>query len=172
MEAFMEMLAGTPTWVWVLLVFLVIRGIKSSRTGVAQLWRLAIIPGIFTVMGLYSLFVTLEFTAFSFFSWLITAAIGIAFGYAITRHVVVRADRDKGLIEIPGSWLTLVLILCIFASKYALSYQLEMDPEIVGNEGYIFIDAAVSGVIAGLFFGRFFTYWDKYRKAPNESLSG
>ena len=166
MDTYIEMLAGTPTWVWVLLVFLVIRGIKASRTGVVKLWRLAIIPGIFTAMGLYSLFVTVAFSYFSFFTWLFTTAIGILLGYAITRQVKVRSDPDKGLIEIPGSWLTLVLILCIFVSKYALAYQMEIDPEIVGNEGYIFVDAAVSGLLAGLFVGRFFTYWDKYRKAP------
>lgn len=55
-----DMVEGTPIWVWVLLVYLIVRGVKATKAGTTRFWRLLIIPLLFTTIGLYGLITTLK----------------------------------------------------------------------------------------------------------------
>jgi hypothetical protein len=54
-EAFMSVEAivrGTPLWVWLLLAYLLSRGLKALKGGTTPLSKLAIVPVVFAVWGL------------------------------------------------------------------------------------------------------------------------
>jgi hypothetical protein len=170
MNAFFDMLSGTPTWVWVLLVFLVIRGVQASRPGLVQPWRLAILPVIFTALGLYGVAMVLPAGVLPWLIWLACVAIAVPLGQAMGRGVKVLADHQHCVMQLPGSWSTLVLILCIFVLKYALGYQAAVNPMVVNELWFTVFDAGVSGVVAGLFIGRFMAIMKSYRQAPSQNL--
>lgn len=171
MGSISNVVSGTPTWVWVLLVYLIIRGIKATKTAVIQFWRLLIIPLVFTIWGLAGLLTTLQFTALSAGTWIAAIIIGCYLGSLAARGVAIRANKSRGLIELPGSPFTLVLILAIFAAKYVLGYQLATDPAAAQSSLYVFFDAGISGLVAGLFIGRVWNYYQKYRAVQDTDLA-
>jgi hypothetical protein len=171
MESFIDMLAGTPVWVWVLLAFLVFRGLQGARPGVVQPWRLAVLPVIFTALGIYSL-VTVLSGVLPWLIWLGFVAMAYPMGLAMAQRTPVRADHQHGLMGLPGSWSTLVLVLCVFVSKYALGYSLAMNPELAQHVGFVLVDSGVAGTVAGLFIGRFVGLLSKFKAAPSENLLG
>jgi len=170
MDTVSDIIGGTPTWVWVLLVFLIIRGVQATKTGVMPFWRLLIIPTLFTGWGLLGLLTTLQLTAFSVGTWVIAIVAGCLAGRHMARDVTLRADKPRGLVELPGSVFTLVLILVIFAAKYVLGYQLAVNPDNARSAIYVFFDAGISGLVAGLFIGRVWIYHRKYQAAEDTPL--
>ncbi len=172
MDYVWRILEGTPWWVWVLLVVLVHRGIKALRPTTGPLWRFAIIPVIFLAWGIFTLVTDLGVTALSVGSYLVALLAGIGIGWLMGAGLAVRADRAHGLVEVPGGPSTLILILVIFIVKYTIGVWLGMDPAVAGQAWFVLVDCGVSGLIAGMFAGRFGQYLVKYRIAPQEDLSG
>ena len=170
MESFVDMLEGTPAWVWVLLVFLIIRGVQAAKPGVVRPWRLAILPILFTLLGLHGLITVLPPGVLPWIIWLAALAMSIPLGLSMAQATPVRADHQHKLMALPGSWSTLILILCIFASKYALGYQLALNPQLAYEVWFVVVDAGVAGIVAGLFIGRFTGLFKKYKSAPSENL--
>lgn len=166
-----RILADTPWWVWVLFVFLVIRGVKSMRPATGPLWRFAIVPAVFLLWGLSSLVDSFGATALSLGSYIVALAIGAAAGWALMAPVPVRADRAHGLVAVPGGPATLILILAVFAVKYGFGVWQGMDPQVVGNIWFLLADCGISGIVAGMFIGRFANLWRKYRDVPEENLA-
>lgn len=171
MESFVDMLAGTPAWVSVLLVFLVFRGWQATRPGLVQPWRLAILPIIFTLLGIYGL-VTVLSGVLPWIIWLVFLVMTYPMGLAMAQRTPVQAYHQNGVMALPGSWSTLILILCIFVSKYALGYNLAMNPQLAQQEWFIVVDAGVAGIVAGLFIGRFVGLLRKYKATPIQNLLG
>ena len=53
--------------------------------------------------------------------------IGIAAGFRIVRPLPIRFDKAHGLVELPGSWLTLILVVSIFSLQiFPRSYPSEL----------------------------------------------
>jgi hypothetical protein len=172
MRAVGPIIAGTPTWVWALLVLLVYLGTRALRSQTAPLWRIAILPTVFVVWGLYGLIasnnVSLQRTA----PWLLALAVGTAIGFTIAGLRPIRADRTHGLVHVAGGPFTLVLSLLIFAIKYVFGVLHAMDPTAFADARFWLTELAVSGVLTGMFIGRFAGLWRQYRAAPEEDLSG
>ena len=60
---------------------------------------------------------------------------------------------------LPGSVVPLVLIVVTFAAKFWLGFELATTTDISSLGMFVLTDAAVSGAVAGVFAGRFLTYW-------------
>ncbi|MGI4985808.1 MAG: DUF6622 family protein [Janthinobacterium lividum] len=147
-------LQHTPSWVWVLLAFLVFRGVKSMRGGTTKIHRLAIVPVIFTLWGLYGLAAQ---PATSWLAWLSGILLGLAIGFVLARRSTITADRTHGTITLPGSPVPLVLMLLVFIVKFWLGFELAMHAASPGSP-YLMVAASVSGAVAGIFAGRFLVY--------------
>ena len=70
----------------------------------------------------------------------------------------------------PGP-LTLVLILSVFASKYAFGFLHATRPDLFAEPRFWLTELALSGVLTGMFVGRFAGLWRQYRAAPHEDLA-
>jgi hypothetical protein len=161
-EIIMSLIAimqGTPTWVWLLLAFLIYRGVNALHSRTTPLSKLAIIPLIFAAMGIAHL------VSAPLVGWAAVAAwvVGLGAGFV---GGVFNASRSRFIVDpialsvtSPGSFVPLVLILATFATKFWLGFELATVTNIAALASYVVIDAAVSGVVAGMFAGRFFTYW-------------
>lgn len=171
MDHVWRILAGTPWWVWVLLVVLVQRGIKALKPATGPLWRFAIIPVIFLAWGISSLIADLGLTALSVGGYLVALLVGTGLGWAMMTGVALRVDRERGLVRVPGGPATLILILVIFIVKYMIGVWLGMDPAVVARTWFVLLDCGVSGLVAGMFAGRFAQMARRYRTAPQEDLA-
>jgi hypothetical protein len=124
--AILIMIKSTPPWVWLLLAFLLYRGIKalSPRTMTP---RRMLLPIVFFVWALVGIFFELRnlpvFAA--------ALALGGALGWQLAlRQPRASLDSASSLVHRPGSAMTLVLIGIGFSLKYALSAFLARHPGI------------------------------------------
>jgi hypothetical protein len=165
------MLAGTPLWVWALLAVLLYLGVRALRPSTAPLWRIAILPTVFFLWGLYGLYAMHAFTAQRILPWATALAAGTVIGIGIAGLHPIRADRTRNLVHLPGSALTLVLGLAIFATKYTFGVLHATAPARFAEPQFWLTELAVSGVLTGMFIGRFAGLWQQYRAASPASLT-
>ncbi len=171
MELAWEIATGTPLWVYALFAFLVFRGIKAMRPGVGPLWRLAIIPAVFAAWGLHDLATQIGFGPETLGGWGAALVTGGAFGWLLTRHTSVAADKERGWIGLPGSAMTLVVILAIFAVNYTLGVVAAMSPDAMATPAFRIVDIAISGLGTGIFAGKFLQFRQKFAAAPHRDLT-
>jgi hypothetical protein len=160
----LNLITGAPVWVWPLLALLVYSGILAMRPRVVS-WRRAIIVAIvFIGWGIAGLLGRAGLSPVLAATWLVAATSGGVLALGTSRFAELRADRGRGLVELPGSALPLARSLLVFTAKYALGVAAALYPEMRGD--IAFWDVAVSGLGAGYFLGWSLRFAEAYRRAP------
>jgi hypothetical protein len=154
---------GTPMWVWVLLVVLLSRGFKALKSGTAPLSKLALIPLIFAGWGIAHLIFDPLVGWSSAIAWMAGALVGVMGGVFIASRSRFIVDPVANTVMLPGSVVPLLLIIVTFAVKFWLGVELATVTDVASLGMVVLIDAVVSGAVAGVFAGRFFTYWRALR---------
>jgi hypothetical protein len=165
MDGFVAALSHTPWWVFLIFFFVLSRGIAALQTRVVEISKLAIVPLIFAVWGGYSLFKLFGLNPTGIGIFVLALLVGVGVGLALSRHGTVRADQTLGLVEVSGSPVVLILTLIIFTSKYAVGYWVATEPGARDSIGFLATDAIVSGLVIGIFVGRFAGLWRRYKAA-------
>jgi hypothetical protein len=148
-------LAHTPTWVWVLLAFLVYRGLVAMRPREVSPSRSLIVPLIFFVWGGAGLLSRSDGLALNVALFVCALLIGLAIGRAlVSLSPAPRLSRATGLLAMPGSPVTLILVCVAFAVKYVGSVALALTPQAAAHAELSSLMAAAGGLFAGLFWGR------------------
>jgi hypothetical protein len=150
---------GTPVWVWVLLVVLLSRGFKALRSGTAPLSKLALVPLIFAGWGIAHLISDPLVGWSSAIVWMTGALVGVMGGVFIASRSRFIVDPVANTVMLPGSVVPLLLIIVTFVVKFWLGVELATVTDVASLGMFVLIDAAVSGAVAGVFAGRFLTYW-------------
>ncbi len=92
MEILSRFLTDTPFWVYLLFLYLILRGIKARKPGEVTLGKLAIIPLIFTIMGLAEMQRLYGFTLETVSHWLASLLAGTATG---TRLISIKSTHRR-----------------------------------------------------------------------------
>ncbi|HVV94251.1 MAG TPA: DUF6622 family protein [Hyphomicrobiales bacterium] len=161
-----EIVVHTPVWVWLILAYLLFMGVRSLWPRTVGFTRLAIMPAVFFVWGLWTLFETFRLTPLAVGLWVVGLVIGGAIGATLVARLSIGADRERGLLHMPGSPVNLVLIILIFVTKYYFGVRIGMAPDLVRDPGFVAFDLGISGILTGIFLGRFYGYWRKLQTAP------
>ena len=162
-----EAIRYTPVWVWVLLAFLIWRGLSATRATTGPLWRFAIVPVAIGLWGLSGLALRYPAGAASVGIWLAGLAIGGLLAWQSAAGVALQVDRARGRVTVPGTWSVLALVLAIFAVKYWFGYRLGTNPALALEPSFYFADIGFSGLATGGLAGRFARYAALYRSAPS-----
>ena len=163
MDALSSVIHATPDWAWILLIYLFLRGLAATRTSVMPFRRLLIIPCALTVWGLVSLVSAFGLTALGLTIWAAGIIVG---GTAAVRRFQtsrLRINRSAGLVALPGTYFVLGVVMAAFIAKYALDCLLAAMPALTQSGAFIAAEAGILGVVAGLFIGRLWAYYNKYR---------
>jgi hypothetical protein len=161
---------GTPIRVWVLLVVLLLRGFKALNSGAAPLSRLAIVPIIFAGGGIAHLVSDPLAGWFAVIAWMTASLVGTAGGVFIASRTRFIVDPIAKTVMLPGSPLPLLLMIVIFATKFWLGFEMATVTDESSLGIYVLIGAAVSGAVAGVFTGRFITYWRATRTPDHADI--
>jgi hypothetical protein len=164
-------LSGTPVWVSALLAFLVSRVMKALKGGTAPLSKLAIVPAVFAGWGILHLFRESGANWHAGLIWIAGAVLGVCGGVALARASGMSVDRERETVTLPGSAVPLVVMLVTFASKFWIGFELATTP-VDSASMFVLLDAAVSGVAAGIFAGRFLIYWLGFRSTASFGALG
>ena len=103
------MLLNTPWWVYALLAYCIVVGIKAARGGVVPYFKVIIIPIVFAYLSLDSLFSHFSLNGFVLAVFCASLVLGFLCGILQAYKQNIVADRSRLLIQIPGTWSTLMI---------------------------------------------------------------
>lgn len=161
---------GAPWWVYLLLAYLVIIGLKALKTHIIPLQKLFILPLIFSVLSISSLVTDLTLSSLSIGAWTVTSLIGAFIGWDFVKRLEIKVDKKQHLIEIQGTWSPLAIMLIIFASKYYFGYQLAVKPFLSEDVAFQLGRVCISGLCMGLLLGRLLCFLNRFRMDAHVNL--
>jgi hypothetical protein len=166
-------LQHTPVWVWILMAFLIYRGLAALRPSVISIRRALILPIVFLVWGLSGLI----FDPGDAAARLAGFAIALLLGFFLGRFIALRSAPprlipEEGLLAMPGSPLPLIIIGLTFFSKYALAVAIGFDKSLQLSTGFETILGAVGGLSAGVLWGLRLTQFARASGAGPLALLG
>ncbi|MBX7067611.1 MAG: hypothetical protein K1X28_10315 [Parachlamydiales bacterium] len=158
----MDSLTNIPAWIFFLFVILVIIGMRAATPRTMSIYRLLVLPLIFMIWNLAWLFERVH-EQFSLFPlWFLGIVGGSVLGWQSVVSWKIKADRKNKTVTLPGTWSVLVLILLVFAVRSFFVYSYETHPKQV--EEYYIYDSLLSGIFTGIFIGRAYDLYTKYKK--------
>ncbi|QDK17618.1 hypothetical protein [Leclercia adecarboxylata] len=158
-------LIHTPFWVYLILLFLISRGIKARRPATVALEKLAIIPAIFLLWDIYDLLVFRKLTLATGSLWLVGLLSGAAMGYIlIKRTAVARAVAPRSIYR-EADYSALPFMMLAFAVKYVLGVMSAIAPDVLLRPGVSAFAIITGGLFAGIFVGKFVRYVRVYLAA-------
>ncbi|KFX06960.1 hypothetical protein KP22_02405 [Pectobacterium betavasculorum] len=152
MENLLIILRHTPYWVWAVLGYLIYAGVKASHPRRQSLARMLVVPAIFMVWGISSIFHTLMLPLAAAGGFLLMLMIGGWVGWACGKRSGTYLPESRGF-QRTGSWWPLVLMLLTFCSRFYLSVQLARFPILAHDPVFCLLSGAVGGITAGIFSG-------------------
>ncbi|QTF08899.1 hypothetical protein HC231_14040 [Brenneria izadpanahii] len=152
MENYLIIIRHTPSWVWILLAYLIYAGIKARQPRQQSLRRLLVLPIIFLCWGLSSILHNLTMTEVAVAGFVLALIIGLALGWMLGKNAgVYRADIQ--CFERAGSSVPLVLMLLTFCLRFYFSVQLAWFPALADSAVFCALSGAVGGITGGIFSG-------------------
>ena len=149
-----DIVLGTPYQVWIMLSYLLWVGIQAIKPSTVPLWRMSIIPLIFLAWSLSSIYSRCIACTQLIGFWIASITIGALLGRYLMSRLDSRIDA-AGIIHLPGSSSTLILSMIFFLVKYGLGVTYALNPMMRSDLMVQAFDVMVSGLISGIFIGRF-----------------
>lgn len=155
-QAIPGILKGTPVWVWGLLVGLLGLGLSQVRGRVVSQQRALIVPVAMTLMALFGLVSSLSGNGqlpLALLAWLLAAVVTVTM--VVRLHAsAVQYDAVHRRFTLPGSWVPLAMMLCIFATKYLVGVEVALNPSALAQPDTALTVSALYGVFSGVFLAR------------------
>ncbi len=149
-----QILMHTPLWVWALLTALLALGLWQRRQRHVRRGQLLALPLTMLALGLWSMapgFVAQPLVAGA---WLLALLAAAQVGRRLPTPAAARWLAAEQRLHLPGSWVPLVIILCIFSLRYATGVSLALHPEWRSMLSVQLPLALAFGSLSGLFMGR------------------
>ena len=150
----MQILIHTPVWVWFLLTALLGLGLWQRRQRQVRRGQLLALPLALLALGLWSMapgFVAQPLLALV---WLTALVCAVQLGKRLPPPAAARWLAAEQRLLLPGSWLPLVIIVCVFSLRYATGVSLALHPE-WRSMGAVQLPLALAfGSLSGVFLGR------------------
>lgn len=162
---------GTPWWVWLIFAFLIYRGINALQPRVTSLRSIFLMPTIFFGFAVNSLLKNPCATPYVLSLWLLALLAGVGAAWLLNRRLVIKADKRKHLIQLPGTVSVLITVISIFAIKYFFGYMAAVHADMCSTPLFIYVKLMLYGGLSGLSVGKMLQYLHKYYRAENVELN-
>ncbi|MDF2867904.1 MAG: hypothetical protein K0S11_1374 [Gammaproteobacteria bacterium] len=159
-----------PKWTYIFYIILFSLAFKRCFKSNLHILRIMVFPMIFAILAWWNFNLASDIYKHGLWIWLVGGLIGFTEGLISTKKLGLRADKKRWYVEMPGSWLILVLTVLLFGLECAI-YYIE-HANIPALKAKIFIITAVlaSGWTAGMIIGRHINYLYKFFKAGHTDL--
>ena len=158
------LVSQTPLWVWLLLAFLVTRGIASMKPGETSLQKLAVVPVLFAAWGAWSISHRYGASFSAWGEWLAGVAAGAALGWVLLRRARLTMDAASGRLRRGADYSLLPLLLVTFLVKYGFETALAVSPALAAHAGFSAAYLLLSGAFTGIFAGKYCRYLASLRR--------
>ncbi|EUJ34116.1 hypothetical protein [Brochothrix thermosphacta] len=114
---------GTPIWVWIILLYIIKRGLDMKKDGIVKVGTTFVFPFIFIIWGLETVVTKFSNPLDAIIAYIIALIIGSYIGIVLY-SAKQRFYIDEHRLIRKGSSLPLVIILMNFSVKYALNVHM------------------------------------------------
>lgn len=163
----LQIITKIPVFVWPLFAVLLMGGLKARKTSALPIVVLVLIPSIFFCWSLFSFFGKYVTNPLAILFWLLCLSVGFFIGFLHMQKLKLQFDRQKKKVEMPGSWIPLMLSMSIFTSKFSIGMMSSMIPHLNGSLLFLGLEL-FSTIILGVFAGRGVNCLIRYRAASAE----
>lgn len=146
----LDLLQGTPLWVYAIYLWICYYGIKAALGASENRRSLLILPVVLVVWSLTSLAPSLLSSS----AWGGGVVVGSLVGMLLFNAKGARLDASGETLVLPGTWMTLLISQLFFAVKYYFGYQQAVHPLLMNTPAMLIAISAISGFTVGLFCGR------------------
>ena len=158
MNMLQQLAAQTPIWVWLLLAFLITRGIAAMKPGEPSLQKLAIVPALFAVWGAWSISHRFGTSLSAWGEWLAGITAGAALGWLLLNRLKLTLDSCTGKLWRNADFSLLPLLLVTFLVKYGFEVAFAVSPSLTANAGFSAAYLLLAGGFTGIFVGKYCRY--------------
>lgn len=154
MQTIIMFLTGTPWYVYVILVYLIIVGIKAINGRSVSIIKLALLPMLFMFMSIHELLHGHASNGLvQLAAWSVSFLVGaLILGWLPYQKLGVEGGDKPYTVYVPGNWFTLMLISITFIIKYSIAAMIAMQYEFSMMGWYSLL--CLSGFLTGSFAGR------------------
>jgi hypothetical protein len=147
-------LSHTPTYVWVILAALVVAGSLQLRPQRISRTRLLVMPSTMVALSLWSVSSAFGARAPVLVVWAVGVCLVLLVNRALRSPRSVGSDDGSGAFLVGGSPWPLVLMLTVFALRYAVAVTLVLHPQWRTEPAFTAEMALLYGALSGLFTAR------------------
>ena len=166
-EFVIQVIKGTPVWVWAILVVLVVLGVTQLRQRVVSRYSVLIAPVAFLFVGLLAA----GRGPIGFSAWALTLLAAAALTFFVWQPTAgARYDASNDRLHLPGSVIPMILMLAIFLLNYVINVVLAINPALRGELAWQVGPAVVLGALSGLFIGRAATLF-RMNRTPSSAVT-
>ena len=155
----LQILAHTPRWVFVLFAVLVWFGAKQLLARSVSLARTTVMPIAMSALSIAGVLSAFGDSPMALAGWAVAAAALAALVLQRALPASTRYDADARRFHLPGSAMPLVLMMCIFFTKYSVGVLLAMHPELAHHHNFALGIGTLYGAFTGTFAGRAIRLW-------------
>ena len=160
----LEIITKIPLFVWPLFAILLLGGLRARKVSTVPIAVLLLIPSIFFCWSLFSFFGKYATVPLAILCWLLCLGAGFSIGFLHMQRLKLKFDRQKKKVEMPVSWIPLMLSMSIFTSKFSIGMMSSMMPHLNGSILFLGLELFAT-IILGIFAGRGINCLLRYRSS-------
>jgi hypothetical protein len=164
----LQIITKIPMFVWPLFVILLLGGLRARKNSAVPLAVLLLIPSIFLGWSLFSFFRKYTADSVAILLWFLCLGMGFFIGFSHMQKLKLQFDTQKKKVEMPGSWVPLMLSMSIFTSKFSIGMMSSMMPHLNGSLLFLGLEL-FSIIILGIFAGRGINCLLRYRASSMDN---
>ena len=169
MENAVQVLTHVPWWVYLLAIYIGKVGLQATRSAIVPIKKLVITPLIFMYLSAQSLLNQPNTDYIHMLAFGIAVFTGILVGWRIVSQLPLVFDKERFLVQLPGTWSTMMVMAGVFGSKFYLGYETAQ-----GNAATeaALIALVLSAFCTGIITGRVAGYFYRFINSQSVTLTG
>lgn len=148
-----QLLNHTPIHVWIILAFLVSRGVAAMRDRDVETRKLFVLPLVMLALSLQDIGGKFGLGGPALAAWMLGCAAAAPLAWTRAAHRIA-AGAALGQVRVRGSWAPLALMMAVFCTRFAASAALAVQPQLRQDTLFVAAVCAAFGVLNGCFLGR------------------
>lgn len=149
-----QILKGTPTWVFVLFFALLALGCQQSRPHTRRTRRLLVLPAAFVAFSLFGVVSAFGSEPLALVAWAAGIAAAVVAQRSLGPASAAKWDASTGTFLVPGSWVPLMLMMTVFFIRYALTVTMRLQPGLANETAFALSASLLYGMLSGAFLAR------------------
>ncbi|MDR1216171.1 MAG: hypothetical protein LBK25_05785 [Treponema sp.] len=139
-----KIIQNTPVWVWIVLLYLIVSGVSSTKKHKIHIAKLFVLPCVFLFLFVFNLIQ--EHSVKLFGICMALFVIGYIFPLIFMKKGgIVKVEEHSVILE--GSLSGLVLSIIVFSTKYFFSYKRAIESY---YDSYTVLENAIYSILTGI----------------------